>query len=119
MAKVLVVDDAMFMRKVVTDALISGGHEVIGEAANGHEAVDRYKQLRPDVVTLDITMPEMDGLAALREIMAVDPEARVVMCSAVGQESKVLEAVKAGARDFVVKPFGAERVLAAISQAAA
>ena len=92
---------------------------MIGEAANGLEAVDRYKQLRPDVVTLDITMPEMDGIAALREILALDPQARVVMCSALGQESKVLEAVRAGARDFVVKPFAPERVLAAISQAAA
>ena len=117
MAKILVVDDAMFMRKVVTDALVSGGHEVIGEAANGQEAIDRYKELKPDVVTLDITMPEKDGLAALQEIIALDPSARVIMCSALGQESKVLEAVKAGAKDFVVKPFAAERVLAAVSKA--
>jgi two-component system chemotaxis response regulator CheY len=119
MAKVLVVDDAMFMRKVVTDALNSGGHEVVGEAANGQEAVDRFKELRPDVTTLDITMPEMDGIAALREIIALDPSARVVMCSAIGQETKVLEAVKTGAKDFIVKPFQTERVLAAIDKAMA
>ena len=117
MARVLVVDDAMFMRKVVTDALTSGGHEVIGEAANGGEAIDRYKELRPDVTTLDITMPEVDGIEALRQIIALDPSARVVMCSALGQESKVLEAVKAGAKDFVVKPFQAERVLSAVAKA--
>ncbi len=119
MAKILVVDDALFMRKVVTDALLSGGHEVIGEAANGQEAVDRYRELRPDVVTLDITMPEKDGLTALAEIIALDPLARVVMCSAAGQEHKVLDAVRAGAKDFVVKPFQTERVLAAIAKAAA
>ena len=117
MAKVLVVDDAMFMRKVVSDALVSGGHEVIGEAANGQEAVARFRELRPDVMTLDITMPEMDGIAALREIIALDPSARVIMCSALGQESKVLEAVKAGAKDFIVKPFQKERVLSAIAKA--
>jgi two-component system, chemotaxis family, chemotaxis protein CheY len=116
-ARVLVVDDAMFMRKVVSDALTSGGHEVIGEAANGQEAVDRFKELRPDVMTLDITMPEMDGIAALREIIALDPAARVVMCSAIGQETKVLEAVKTGAKDFIVKPFATERVLSAIDKA--
>lgn len=119
MAKVLVVDDAMFMRKVVTDALNSGGHEVIGEAANGQEAVDRFKELHPDVTTMDITMPEKDGIAALREIIALDPSARVVMCSAIGQETKVLEAVKTGAKDFIVKPFQTERVLAAIDKAMA
>jgi|SRR5271156_954149 len=119
MARVLVVDDAMFMRKVVTDALRSGGHEVIGEAANGQEAVSCFKTLRPDVMTMDITMPEMDGIAALREIIALDPSARIVMCSAIGQETKVLEAVKAGAKDFIVKPFQTERVLTAIDKAMA
>jgi len=119
MAKVLVVDDAMFMRKVVSDALVSGGHEVVGEASNGQEAIDQFKELRPDVMTLDITMPEKDGLAALKEIIALDPSARVVMCSALGQESKVLEAVKAGAKDFIVKPFQKDRVLSAIEKATA
>jgi two-component system chemotaxis response regulator CheY len=117
MARVLVVDDAAFMRKMVTDALTGGGHEIVGEAANGSEAVQRFQELRPDVMTLDITMPEKDGLTALREIIAVDPGAKVVMCSALGQESKVLESIKLGAKDFVVKPFQADRVVSAIEKA--
>jgi two-component system chemotaxis response regulator CheY len=119
MARVLVVDDAAFMRKVVSDALNGGGHEVIGEAANGVEAIARYQELQPDLMTLDITMPEMDGITALKEIIAIDPRARIIMCSALGQESKVLEAIKAGAKDFVVKPFKAERVLDAAAKALA
>jgi len=117
MARVLVVDDAAFMRKMVTDALSGGGHEVVGEAGNGNEAVSRFQELRPDVMTLDITMPEKDGLDALREIIAVDPGAKVIMCSALGQESKVLESIKLGAKDFVVKPFQPDRVLSAIDKA--
>lgn len=117
MARVLVVDDAAFMRKLVTDALSGGGHEVVGEAGNGAEAVARYQELRPDLTTLDITMPEKDGLEALREIIAIDPSAKVVMCSALGQESKVLESIKLGAKDFVVKPFQPDRVLSAVSKA--
>jgi two-component system chemotaxis response regulator CheY len=117
MARVLVVDDAAFMRKMVSDALAQGGHEVVGEAANGDEAIVRFQELKPDVMTLDITMPEKDGLAALKEIVALDPSARVVMCSALGQEAKVLEAIKSGAKDFVVKPFRAERVLEAVGKA--
>ncbi len=119
MARVLVVDDAAFMRKVVTDALVNGGHEVVGEASNGLEACDRFQELRPDVTTLDITMPEKDGLSALKDILAFDPQARVIMCSALGQEAKVLEAIKTGAKDFVVKPFQADRVLDAVSKALA
>jgi two-component system, chemotaxis family, chemotaxis protein CheY len=117
MARVLVVDDAAFMRKMVTDALTKGGHQVIGEAANGNEAVERFRDLRPEVTTLDITMPEKDGLTALQEIIGLDPGARVIMCSAVGQESKVLESIKIGAKDFIVKPFKAERVLGAVDKA--
>jgi two-component system chemotaxis response regulator CheY len=117
MARVLVVDDAAFMRKMVSDALTGGGHEIVGEAANGAEAVQRFQELRPDVMTLDITMPEKDGLSALQEIIAVDPGAKVIMCSALGQESKVLESIKLGAKDFVVKPFQAARVLSAIEKA--
>jgi two-component system, chemotaxis family, chemotaxis protein CheY len=117
MARVLVVDDAAFMRKMVSDALVKGGHEVVGEAGNGNEAVARYQELRPEVTTLDITMPEKDGLAALQEIMALDPAARVIMCSALGQESKVLESIKIGAKDFVVKPFQPDRVLGAVDKA--
>ena len=117
MARVLVVDDAAFMRKMVSDALASGGHEIVGEAGDGAEAVARYQELRPEVTTLDITMPQKDGLEALREIIALDPGARVVMCSALGQESKVLESIKLGAKDFVVKPFQADRVLEAVGKA--
>jgi two-component system chemotaxis response regulator CheY len=117
MARVLVVDDAAFMRKMVTDALTKGGHEVVGEAGNGAEAVTQFQELRPDAMTLDITMPEKDGLAALKEIIALDPSAKVIMCSALGQESKVLESIKLGAKDFVVKPFQADRVLEAIAKA--
>jgi two-component system chemotaxis response regulator CheY len=119
MARVLVVDDAAFMRKMLGDALSKGGHEVVGEAGNGVEAVDRFLSLKPDVTTLDITMPERDGIAALKEILSLDPAARIVMCSALGQESKVLEAIKAGAKDFVVKPFQPERVVDAIGKALA
>jgi two-component system chemotaxis response regulator CheY len=119
MARVLVVDDAAFMRKMVTDALTKGGHDVVGEAGNGSEAVERWQELRPDLITLDITMPEKDGLSALKEIIALDPGAKVVMCSALGQESKVLESIKLGAKDFVVKPFQADRVLDAVSKALA
>jgi len=118
-ARVLVVDDAAFMRKMVSDALTKGGHEVVGEAGNGLEAVAQYQTLKPEVTTLDITMPEKDGLAALKEIIALDPAARVIMCSALGQESKVLESIKAGARDFVVKPFQADRVIEAVGKALA
>jgi two-component system chemotaxis response regulator CheY len=119
MARILVVDDAAFMRKMVTDALTKGGHEVIGEAGNGTEAVEQYQSLKPDLTTLDITMPEKDGLTALKDIMAIDPSAKVIMCSALGQESKVLESIKLGAKDFVVKPFQADRVLDAVGNALA
>ncbi|MEV4421617.1 response regulator [Patulibacter sp. NPDC049589] len=119
MARVLVVDDALFMRKMVSDALTKGGHEVIGEAADGAQAVEQFRALSPDVCTLDITMPEKDGLEALRDILVLDPGARVVMCSALGQDAKVIESIKAGARDFVVKPFQPGRVLEAVDKALA
>jgi two-component system, chemotaxis family, chemotaxis protein CheY len=118
-ARILVVDDAAFMRKMVSDALTKGGHEVVGEAGNGNEAVARFQELKPELTTLDITMPEKDGLAALKEIIELDPGARVIMCSALGQESKVLESIKLGARDFVVKPFKPERVQEAVAKALA
>jgi two-component system chemotaxis response regulator CheY len=105
------------MRKMLGDVLAKGGHEVIGEGANGAEAITQYQALRPDIMTLDITMPEKDGLAALREILTLEPGAKIVMCSALGQESKVLEAIKSGAKDFVVKPFQPDRVLDAIGKA--
>jgi two-component system chemotaxis response regulator CheY len=115
MAKILVVDDAEFLRVRISKMLSSEGHEII-EAENGLKAVETYKSARPDLVLMDITMPEMDGLAALREIRSFDSAAKVVMLTALGQESVVLEAIKAGARDFVVKPFEKERVLSAIAQ---
>ena len=117
MARVLVVDDAAFMRKVVSDALASGGHEVVGEACNGSEAIQRYQELQPELTTLDITMPEKDGLATLAEIIAINPSARVLMCSALGQEGKVIESIKLGAKDFVVKPFQPTRLLEAVGKA--
>lgn len=115
--KILVVDDAAFMRMMIKDILVKNGYDVVGEAANGAEAVVRYRELEPDLVTMDITMPEMDGLTALREIRRSHPTARVIMCSAMGQQAMVLEAIQAGARDFVVKPFQADRVLDAVKKA--
>jgi two-component system, chemotaxis family, chemotaxis protein CheY len=115
MAKILIVDDAEFLRMRISKMLVADGHEVI-EAENGLQAVESYKANKPDVVLMDITMPEMDGLTALKEIRSHDPKARVVMLTALGQESVVLEAIKSGARDFVVKPFERERVLGAISK---
>ena len=118
MAKILVVDDAEFLRVRITKMLTGNGHEVV-EADNGAKAVARYRENRPDAVLMDVTMPEMDGLAALKEIRSGDPNARVVMLTALGQESVVLEAIKSGARDFVVKPFEPDRVLAALKRALA
>ncbi len=117
MARVLVVDDAAFMRKMVSDALAKGGHEVIGQAGNGVEAIAQFRELRPDLMTLDITMPEKDGLETLKDVMELDPGAKVIMCSALGQESKVLESIKLGAKDFVVKPFQPARVIDAVAKA--
>jgi len=115
MAKILIVDDAEFLRVRITKLLKGDGHEVI-EASNGLIAIDVYSSEKPDAVLMDITMPEMDGLAALKEIRALDSEARIVMLTALGQESVVLDAIKAGAKDFVVKPFEPDRVLAAIEK---
>jgi two-component system chemotaxis response regulator CheY len=115
--KILVVDDAAFMRMMIKDILVKNGYEVVGEASNGAEAVVRFRELEPDLVTMDITMPEMDGITALKEIKKTHPQARIVMCSAMGQQAMVLEAIQAGARDFVVKPFQADRVLDAVKKA--
>lgn len=119
MASVLVVDDAQLIRRMLQDTLQTAGHEVVGEAVDGEEAVRLFRELRPDLVTLDVTMPGKDGLQVLREIMQFDPQARIVMCTAVGQEPKVIEALDAGAREYVVKPFTRERVLQAIDSALA
>ncbi|MBE3555468.1 MAG: response regulator [Firmicutes bacterium] len=115
--RVLVVDDAAFMRMMVRDILEKNDYEVIGEAKDGNEAIEKYQELHPDVVMLDITMPEMDGLTALKQIRAIDPNAKVIMCTAMGQQAMVLDAITAGAVDFVVKPFAAERVLTALRRA--
>jgi two-component system chemotaxis response regulator CheY len=110
--KVLIVDDAMFMRAMIRDILVnSGRYEVTGEAANGEEAVRQFLALKPDLVTMDIVMPQMDGIEATREILKGAPKAKVVMCSALGQEALVIESIAAGAKDFIVKPFSAEKVL--------
>lgn len=115
--RVMVVDDAAFMRMMLKDILAKNGYEIVGEAENGKVAVDRFKELRPDLVTMDITMPEMDGINAVRDIKRIEPNARVVMCSAMGQQAMVIDAIQAGARDFIVKPFQPERVLEAIQKA--
>ncbi len=114
MKKVLIVDDAAFMRMMIKDILQKNGFEVVGEASNGIEAVNLYKKERPDVVTMDITMPDMDGIEAVKEIRVFDPNAKIIMCSAMGQQSMVMDAIKSGAKDFIVKPFQADRVLEAI-----
>jgi two-component system chemotaxis response regulator CheY len=114
MAKVLIVDDTAFMRMMMKSILEENGIEVVAEAKNGIEAVQLFKQVRPDLVTMDITMPEMDGLQALSEIKKMDGNARVIMCSAMGQQSIVIQAIMAGAKDFVVKPFHKDRVREAV-----
>ena len=119
MARVLITDDAAFMRMMIKNILTQNGHEVVGEAANGAEAVAKHADLNPDVTTMDITMPEKDGIAALKEILAATPGAKIVMCSALGQEAKVIESIRSGAKDFVVKPFQQDRVLAALQKALA
>jgi two-component system, chemotaxis family, chemotaxis protein CheY len=116
MTKVLVVDDAEFLRVRITKMLAGEGYEV-NEAENGARALELYQQIKPDVVLMDITMPEMDGLTALKSIKGIDPNARIIMLTALGQESVVMEAVKAGAKDFVVKPYDSDRVLQAIAKA--
>ena len=109
---VLIVDDALFMRSMIRDILTNTGRfEVIGEAANGREAVKKYQELKPELVTMDIVMPELDGIEATREILRADPQAVIVMCSALGQEALVIESIAAGARDFIVKPFTPEKVI--------
>ena len=114
--RILVVDDAAFMRMMLKDILTKGGYEVVGEAGDGIEALAKYNELKPDLVTLDITMPNKDGIAALKDIKAADPNALCVMCSAMGQQSMVIEAIQSGAKDFIVKPFQADRVLDSIKK---
>ncbi|MEW6725559.1 response regulator [Desulforudis sp. 1088] len=115
--RVLIVDDAAFMRMMLRNILTKAGYEIVGEAENGRTALDLYKELKPDVVTMDITMPEMNGIEAVKALKQVDPQARIVMISAMGQQAMVMEAVQAGAKDFIVKPFQQDRVLQAIESA--
>lgn len=116
---VLLVDDATFMRLLLRNILTSNGYNIIGEAENGQIAIEKYKELQPDLVTMDITMPEMDGIESLKVIKQFDPNAKVIMCSAMGQQVMVIEAIQAGAKDFIVKPFDKERVIEACKKAIA
>ena len=115
MAKILIVDDAAFMRKVIRDTLTKSGYTDLYEAVDGADAVEKYSEISPNLVLMDITMPNMDGLEALKAIRAKDSNANVVMCSAMGQEAMVLEAVQAGIKDFIVKPFKSDRLLKAVT----
>ena len=117
MAKnILICDDAAFMRMMIKDILTKNGYNVAGEAENGLKAVEKYNELKPDLVLMDITMPEMDGIQALKTIKSGDPSAMVIMCSAMGQQAMVIESIQAGPKDFIVKPFQAERVLEAVKK---
>jgi len=111
---ILIVDDAAFMRMMVKDILVKNGFQVLGEAENGAKAIEKYKELSPDLVIMDITMPEVDGIQAVKEIKKINPNAKIVMCSAMGQQAMVIEAIQAGAKDFIVKPFQADRVVEAV-----
>ena len=115
MTRILIVDDAAFMRMMIRDILGKEGFELF-EATNGHEAVARYQEIRPDLVTMDITMPEMDGISALRAIRSVDPSARILMVSAMGQQKMIMEALEAGALDFLVKPFQPAKVVTTVQK---
>lgn len=116
--RIMIVDGAAFTRMMLKDIFTNNGFEVVGEAGNGNEAVKKYQELKPDVITMDITMPELDGIAALKQIRAIDPEAKIIMCTALGQQNVVVEAVCAGAKDFVVKPFDPERIVESVQKAA-
>jgi two-component system chemotaxis response regulator CheY len=116
MAKIMICDDAAFMRMMIKDILTKNGYEIVAEAENGAIAVEKYPDTKPDLVLMDITMPDMDGIQALKKIKEIDPSANVIMCSAMGQQAMVIEAIQAGAKDFIVKPFQAERVLEAVKK---
>ena len=117
MAKnILICDDAAFMRMMIKDILTKNGYNIAGEAENGAKAVEKYNELKPDLVLMDITMPEMDGIQALKKIKETDPGASVIMCSAMGQQAMVIESIQSGAKDFIVKPFQADRVIEAVQK---
>lgn len=118
MAKnILICDDAVFMRMMIKDILTKNGYTIVGEAENGQKAVEKYNETKPDLVMMDITMPEMDGIQALKKIKATDPNAAIIMCSAMGQQAMVIESIQSGAKDFIVKPFQPDRVLEAVKKA--
>jgi two-component system chemotaxis response regulator CheY len=114
--RVLIVDDAAFMRMMIKDILSKNGYEIVGDAENGAIAISKYKDLMPDLVIMDITMPEVDGVTAVKEIKKLNNDAKVIMCSAMGQQAMVIESIQAGARDFIVKPFQADRVIEAVKK---
>ena len=117
MAKnILIVDDAAFMRMMIKDILTKNGYNVVAEAENGLKAIDKYNETKPDLVLMDITMPEMDGLQALKKIKGADSGAKIIMCSAMGQQAMVIDSIQSGAKDFIVKPFQAERVIEAVKK---
>ncbi len=113
---ILIVDDAAFMRMMIKDILSKNGYTVAGEAENGVKAIEKYNELKPDLVLMDITMPDKDGIQALKDIKAADPNAKIIMCSAMGQQAMVIESIQSGAKDFIVKPFQADRVLEAVKK---
>lgn len=115
--RIMIVDDAIFMRMKLKDILEKNGYEVVAEAQNGADAIEKYKAEKPSIVTMDITMPEMNGIEALKGIKEIDPSAKVIMCSAMGQQGMVMEAIQAGALDFIVKPFETDRVIDSIEKA--
>ena len=118
MAKnILICDDAAFMRMMIKDILTKNGYTIVGEAENGQKAVEKYNETKPDLVMMDITMPEMDGIQALKKIKATDPNAAIIMCSAMGQQAMVIESIQSGAKDFIVKPFQPDRVMEAVKKA--
>lgn len=114
--KVLIVDDASFMRMMIKDILTKNGYTVAGEAENGAKAIEKYREVAPDLVIMDITMPEVNGIEAVKEIKKIDANAKIIMCSAMGQQGMVIESIQAGARDFIVKPFQVERVVEAVKK---
>lgn len=116
MARLLIVDDASFMRMTIRQMLEPHGHEVVGEAGDGIEAVKKFIEVKPDVVLLDITMPEMNGVDALKRMKELEPKAKVIICSAMGQQAMVAQAIQSGAKDFIVKPFEADRLIAAVDR---
>lgn len=113
---ILIVDDASFMRMMIKDVLTKNDFNVVGEAENGLKAVEKYNELKPELVIMDITMPEMDGIQAVKEIKKINSDAKIIMCSAMGQQAMVIEAIQAGAKDFIVKPFQADRVVDAVKK---